>query len=68
MFNGLGKDNCKTRCETFRFWDLDFRDLTVVTISSTLSMQHIYFSDVNNFLYFHTIFTPNDPNVSNQCA
>ena len=21
-FNGLGKDNCKTRRETFKFWDL----------------------------------------------
>ena len=21
-FNGLGKDNCKTRWETFKFWDL----------------------------------------------
>ena len=21
-FNGLGKDNCKTRQETFKFWDL----------------------------------------------
>ena len=38
-FNGLGKDNCRTRWETFRFWDsvcLYIKGLTVYICKSLL--------------------------------
>ena len=41
-FNGLGKDNCKTRQETFKFWDLVCLILEI--------LRYFYVSNTWNFM------------------
>ena len=53
-FNELGKDNHKTRRETFKFWDLVcLRDLTVRRFSS-LSLSHWFAAQYECFEMFKT--------------
>ena len=56
-FNGLGKDNCKTTRETFKFWDLLCLMLEVSLYVlwpplSTFCEQHFYKPFTSSWMYY----------------